>query len=129
MGRALEERVFLFEKEREIGRIELQNQTEKRIAKLTYQNQITRLWAVATVAILGGLSLFGIYWLRQQKRLAEKEKAIIAAQEQVKTMALAQAKYELVEKDMALLEVTALLELKNNLIFVTVCFPYISKKL
>lgn len=85
---------------------------EKREQEIKYQR---RLW-LAGIIILVLVFSFTSYYQYSQRRLLKQEKELAEAREALKTQALAEAEEELSHKEVALIESTKLLELKNTLI-------------
>lgn len=125
----LSEKTFTIEKDKAIGRLQAENELEKReqqVAEEISQNKMSRLSMIIGLLILSMLLIVGLNIVTRQKQeaklaaqekeLLQKEKQLVEAREELKTKALMLMKKKLDDKEQALDASIKQLDLKDIII-------------
>lgn len=121
-SRRLSDKIFTIEKDKEIGQLQAKNDLESRerlIAEIENGNKISRLFIIIGILILIVLLIVSINVITRQKQvrlLAEQEKKLLEAREQLKTKALEVIKQKFDAQKLELEEYNKQLNLKDLLI-------------
>lgn len=115
----LNDRLFTIEKNKEVGRVQAQNELALMIKETKDKQNWTRWWGIVGLLFLS-ISLIGIrFWYLKQKQkrlLIEQQNQLLAQEKQRQAKTLEQTEKVLKEKEAALQTSVELLDLKETLI-------------